>query len=116
MGYFSDITDGSLTEKELSVRGKTKPTFWKHLTAGQRVELLRRQVVKSDGSEMRIIEVNLAESAERNQRLVQMTLCDRNGNPVYGSLKELQEEPDWLVSALGALANNVHSEADEGKS
>ena len=113
MGYFSDLIDSGLITRALTVRGKTKDTYWRPLTAGQRVELLRGQVIKSDGTESRVMEIVLADSAERQQKLVQMTLCTEDGTPVYKSLKELQAEPAWLADALGRLAQQVH-EGDEG--
>ena len=108
MGYFADLVDEGLIERPLEVKGKAKATYWRQLTAGQRVELLRGQTVRSDGS----MEMDLSANAERNQRLVQMTLCDETGAPVYRSLKDLQAEPSWLVDALVKLANEVSR--DEG--
>lgn len=112
MGYFSDLIDTGLITRPLTARGKTIDTHWRQLTAGQRVELLRGQVVKSDGEGARVVEVVLAESAERQQRLVQMTLCDAEGNPLYKTLRELQAEPAWLVDALVKLADAVHAEGN----
>ncbi len=108
MGYFADLIDGGLIERALEVKGKSKATYWRQLTAGQRVELLRGQVVNSAG----VMEMELSANAERNQRLVQMTLCDESGALVYKGLKELQAEPAWLVDALVKLANEVNK--DEG--
>jgi hypothetical protein len=88
MSYFDDLIDSAPIERELSVRGKTVPTWWKPLTAGQRVELLRGQVVKSDGESASVVEVDLAQSAERSQRMVVMTLCTQDGQAVYRALKD----------------------------
>ena len=112
MGYFSDLIDSGLIARDLTVRGKSITTYWRQVTAGQRVELLRGQVVKSDGESARVVEVVLADSAERQQRLVQMTLCDADGSPVYPNLKALQSEPAWLVDALVRLAQQVHDEGN----
>ncbi len=112
MSYFDDLIDSAPIERELSVRGKTVPTWWKPLTAGQRVELLRGQVVTSDGESASVVEVDLAQSAERSQRMVVMTLCDEAGQAVYRSLKELQGEPSWLVDALVDLSRKVHDEGN----
>ena len=38
MGYFADLIDGGLIERALEVKGKSKATYWRQLTAGQRVE------------------------------------------------------------------------------
>lgn len=110
MGYFADLVDEGLVERVLEVKGKTKVTHWRQLTAGQRVELLRGQTVKSDGS----MEMDLSANAERNQKLVQMTLCDAAGAPVYKALKDLQSEPSWLVDALVKLANEVNRDEGNG--
>lgn len=60
MSYFDDLIDASLIQRELSVRGKTVPTWWKPLTAGQRVELLRGQVVKSNGESASVVSWSLS--------------------------------------------------------
>ena len=110
MGYFADLIDDGLIERALEVKGKKKTTWWRQLTAGQRVELLRGQVVKSDGT----MEMELSANAERNHRLVQMTLCDESGAPLYKSLRELQAEPSWLIDALVKLANEVNKDEGNG--
>jgi len=110
VGYFADLIDDGLIERPLEVKGKTKPTWWRQLTAGQRVELLRGQMVKSDG----IMEMELSANAERNHRLVLMTLCDESGTPVYKSLKDVQAEPSWLIDALVRLANEVNKDEGNG--
>lgn len=112
MGYFDDLYDSSVVTRPLTVKGKTVDTHWKELTAGQRLELLKGQVIKTDGDGVRSVEVVLSESAERQQRLVQMTLVDGEGKQVYKSLKELQAEPSWLVDELVKIAQEVH---DRGK-
>lgn len=113
MGYFSDLIDTGLVQRDVTMRGKSVPTWWRQLTAGQRVDLLRGQTMRSDAaSGGSVMEVDLAASAERNQRLVVMTLADESGRPMYGSLKELQAEPAQLVDLLVAMANEVHR--DEG--
>jgi len=112
MSYFDDLIDASLIQRELSVRGKTVPTWWKPLTAGQRVELLRGQVVRSDGESASAVEVDLAQSAERSQRMVVMTLCTQDGQAVYRALKDLQSDPSWLIDALVDLARKVHDEGN----
>lgn len=114
MGYFADLIDDRLIERALELRGKSITTYWRPLTAGQRVELLRGQVVKSDGDKAGVMEVELSASAERGQRLVQMTLCDKEGNPLYRTLKDMQSEPALLVEALVRLANEVHSDPGNG--
>ena len=112
MGYFSDLIDTGLVQRDVTMRGKSVPTWWRQLTAGQRVDLLRGQTVRSDAASGSVMEVDLAASAERNQRLVVMTLADEAGRPLYCSLKELQAEPAQLVDLLVAMANEVHR--DEG--
>lgn len=112
MSYFDDLIDSAPIERELSVRGKTVPTWWKPLTAGQRVELLRGQVVRSDGESASVVEVDLAQSAERSQRMVVMTLCTEDGQAVYRTLKDLQSDPSWLIDALVDLARKVHDEGN----
>lgn len=112
MGYFDDLIESGLVQRDLEARGRTKATYWKPLTAGQRVELLRGQVVRSDGESASVVEVDLAQSAERSQRMVVMTLCDEAGQAVYRKLTDLQAEPSWLVDALVDLARKVHDEGN----
>lgn len=113
MGYFDDIVDDTLLERELVVRGKYKTTYWQPLTAGQKIELLRGQkITVGAGSGSQVIE--LSESAERNHKLVQMTLVTAERKPVYPNLKALHAEPDYLVEALAVLASEVHKEGDAG--
>lgn len=117
MSYFADLIDAGLVERPLTLNGRTISTWWRPLTAGQRLELLRGQVVKidrPDGDDARAVvtEIVLAESAERTQRLVQMTLCTADGKPIYPTLKALQAEPDKLVEALGRIANEVYAEGN----
>lgn len=110
MSYFSGLIDTGLIERPLELRGKSVPTFWRPLTAGQRVELLRGQIVKSGAEGGGVMEVELSASAERGQRLVLMTLCDADGAPLYAKLRDLQAEPALLVEALVKLANEVHAD------
>jgi hypothetical protein len=114
MGYFSDLIDEGLIERALEVRGKSKPTYWRQLTAGQRVELLRGQVVRAEQDAVHVMEVVLSDSAERSHRLVQMTLVTETGEPVYANVKQLQGEPAWLVEALVRLANEVNNDQGNG--
>lgn len=114
MGYFADLVDSGLVSRELTLKGKSITTWWRPLTAGQRVELLRGQVVKSDGGNTSIMEVDLAASAERSQRLVQLTLCDAEGVLLYKNMKELQAEPSALVEALARIASEVHRDEGNG--
>lgn len=112
MSYFDDLIDASLIQRDLSVGGKTKKTWWRQLTAGQRVELLRGQVVRIDGESASVVEVEMAQSAERSQRMVVMTLCTEDGQAVYRTLKDLQSHPSWLIDALVDLARKVHDEGN----
>lgn len=114
MGYFSDLIDSDLVQRTLEVKGKTKVTYWRQLTAGQRVELLKGQVIRADADAVRVMDIVLSESAERNHRLVQMTLVDETGAPVYANMRQLQDEPAWLVEALVKLANEVSNDEGNG--
>ena len=112
MSYFSSLVSEALIERPLTLGNQTVTTYWRALTAGQRLTLLKGQIIKTSG-EGGVMEVNLAESAERNQKLVQLTLCDAEGQPVYKTLAALQAEPSRLVEALVRIANDVARD-DEG--
>ena len=114
MDYFAELIDDALIERDITRHGKTVKTYWKPMTAGQRVSLLRGQVVKLEGGGVQ--EVNLSDNLERSQKQVALMLCDSEGKPVYASVTELQKKPSWLVEALVRIAGEVSASLDEGKS
>jgi len=88
--------------------------YFKELTGGQRLSLLKGQKIRTQpGQDKATIEVDLGENTERNQRLVYMSLVDANGKQVYTSLDKLQAEPESKLRALVKLAAEVHKEDDD---
>lgn len=126
MGYFDEITGGNeLIERTLTVHGRSIQTWWRPLTAGQKLTLMKGHMIpvrvrtgeagEPVNSAPETMQVDIGESVERNQKLVHMTLCDAEGRAVYKRLADLQAEPAWLVEALTQLASEVSTEIDSGK-
>lgn len=123
MGYFDDMIDDTLTERELSYNNKKKMTYWKQLTAGQRLSLLKGQSISFTQSQEEVEEngekkvralpvthIELDDNYERNCKLVQMTLCDEKGKPVFPKLSDLQLSPQDLIDELIKIAKEVQKE------
>lgn len=103
-----------LIERELKYKGNTETVYFRELTAGERVSLLRGQKIHSSpGDKSSVFEIDLGENTEKTHRLIQMTLVDASGKRIYKNLQELQNDPDSKIRALGRLAADVHKEEDD---
>lgn len=103
-----------LIERELKYKGKAETVYFRELTAGERVSLLRGQKIQtSPGDKKAVIEIDLGENTEKTHRLIQMTLVTAAGDRVYKNLAALQNESDSKIRALGRLAADVHKEDDD---
>lgn len=95
-----------LIQKVLNYKGTVTTVYFRELTAGEQLQLTKGQTYKGN-PKSGTVEVDVYSNAETRQKLVQMTLVDADGMPVYASLKKLQDEPASKVEALSKLAQEA---------
>lgn len=112
MGYFDDLIEGvGPVEKVLEYNGKSKPVFFRRITALERVKLARGQKV-SVGDGKGTTELDLGELAANRHMLVLFATITEDGKQVFNGLPEVQKLPDDLVGKLAVLAQEAND--DEG--
>lgn len=109
--FFADLREGALVGKTLKYRGKERTVHFRRITAGERVQLLAGQTVELGQAGPRSVE--LGDMTARRHMLVQFSLVRPDGSNVYGSLAEVQAEPEALVDALYALAVEAFADEDD---
>lgn len=101
-----------LIQRELKWGGKTETVFFREMTGADQLALVEGQTYRGNPKKGEV-EVDVSVSLKGNYKLLLLTLVDESGNPVYGSLKQVQAEPSKKLKALTALANEVHKDEDE---
>jgi len=96
-------------EKQFTYRGESSVLRFRELTAGEQVKLTAgyKSTVREGVSEMTL---DLAFEGERGQRMLQTTLVNEDGKPVYTSLQKLQEMPASKVARMVELSREAAAE------
>lgn len=113
--FFADILADDGPVARTVKRGKKEQTaYFRRLTAGERLKLAGNQKMTFGGDGQRgSMEMSLAEMARNRHQLVQFCVVTEDGKPVFKSLPDVQDAPDWLVSALHDHAQEVNKDEDE---
>lgn len=122
--FFADLLDTELAEKTLTYRGKSKQVFFKPLTAGESLALLKGQAVPftigADGQPTGggVVSFDLYDNREKQLKALAFRLCDEKGKAVFRNLNDLSSQPLDLINALLELLGEVNAEQKEdlGKS
>lgn len=101
-----------LITKILKYKGTETTVHFRELTAGEQLSLSKGQTYRGNAKSGNV-EVDVGANVESQQRLVQMTLVDEAGKPVYPTMKQLQAEPASKIAALGKLAEEAQRADDE---
>ena len=99
-------------KKEIKYAGKVETVFFRELTAGEQLTLIKGQKYKSSGKEGSI-EVDLGDQFDRNCKLVFTTLCDQNGERVYTKQDELMKSSAKRIKALIKCVSELNKDDDE---
>jgi hypothetical protein len=95
----------NLVKKILSIGGNDETVYFRELTAGEQLDLLRgvRSVRNKDGN----LEFDFAANVENGMKLLQKTYVTEAGELVYRNLEKLRAEPAKRIAKLIQLANEV---------
>jgi len=109
------INDTGLISREVTLRGKTGPVYFRRISAGERAMLVKGQKITGSGANTSV-EIDLGESITAQHMLVQFSVCNEDGGKKFRTLKEVQSVDSGIVEALYQIASEVNrEEADAGK-
>lgn len=108
--YYDDIIDGEAESRTFTYRGKEKTVFFRRITGGERIALLRGQKMQAGGDSKPTFSIDLADSAERNALLIAYSNVDETGKPVFSGAEAVKKLPDDLITILHKFASEVNAE------
>lgn len=112
--YFSDLTDAVPVARTIKHGKKTKTVHFRRVTAGERLQLAGNQTMTFGADGQRgAMEMSLADMARNRHMLVQFATVTADGVQVFGSLADVQAQPDWLVAELNRIATEVNKDAED---
>lgn len=110
-GFYDDILNGELEKRDFTYNGKQKTTFFRKVSGAERIELLRGQTMQAGGgNEKPTFSIDLADSAERNAKLIAFSNVDGDGKQIFANGAEVKKLPDDLISILYKFASEVNKE------
>lgn len=98
----------NLVQKILTIGGNEETVYFRELTAGEQLELLRG--VKSLRNKDGALEFDFAANVENGMKLLQKTLVTESGELVYRNMEKIRAEPAKRIAKLIQLANEVVKE------
>ena len=116
--FFDDLIDSAPVARTIKRGKKTKTVHFRRVTAGERLQLAGTQTLTfgADGARGQMA-MSLAEMAANRHLMVKFATVNEDGSQVFGSLADVQAQPDWLITALHEHANEVNKDDDDaGKS
>lgn len=112
--YFNDLADPSPVAVEITHGKKKKTVHFRRLTAGERLQLVTGQKLNFGGDGQRgAMEMDLGDVSRNRHLLVQFATVKADGVQVFGSLADVQSQPDWLITELANHANAVNDDTGE---
>lgn len=98
----------SLITKILTIGGNEETVYFRELTAGEQLDLLRgvKSLRNKDGN----LEFDFAANVENGMKLLQKTLVTEGGDLVYRNMEKIRAEPAKRIGKLIQLANEVVKE------
>jgi DNA primase len=106
------ISDNPVIEREVTIRGRSGPAFFRRITAGERADLVKGQKVNTAGGST-TVEIDVGESVKAQHLLVHFSVCNVDGSRRFKTLREVQGAPSDVVAALYAVASEVNREDGE---
>lgn len=100
-----------LIERELKYSGKTETVYFRELTAGDTLKLTEGQTYKGNAKNGEVT-IDVFAGLKSKHQLVQLTLVNADGSPVYANIKQLQADSNKRVAALCKLAEEAHKDDD----
>lgn len=115
--FFNDLLGDGPEERTITYRGREKVCHFRRITGAERIHLLQGQTMQAGGEGKPSFKIDLADSAERNAKLVTFSLCDAAGKPIYKNYQDVKSLPDDLIAVLYKHASEINAEAEgeEGK-
>ena len=102
-----------LITRNITVNGKPETIYFRELTGGDQLVLMKGQKYRGGGNKG--VEIDLGDQLERTYRMILLTLVNEDGKPVYPTLDDLKKETAKRLKALVREARKVHEEDDEGE-
>jgi hypothetical protein len=123
MGYFDELIGGAgVIARAVTFEGKSLTTFWRQLTAGEKLKMQHGQVLRmvrsdpaGDDAGKTVQEVELGQSLERSFALVFCMCVTKDGAPAFSSRAELEQLPARLVDELIKIAEAIEQGLDAEK-
>lgn len=104
-----------LIEREVKFAGgKVGKIFFRHITAGERYQLVKGQKLNRTGGSTSF-ELDLALNEEQQQRLVQYAVVKADGSPYFKDLAAVKLADAAVVKTLAEVAASLDAEEEEAE-
>lgn len=103
---YEHLYSKNLLSKEVTFGDTTETLYFKHLTAGEKMQLnkgLKGEVQAGVST----FELDLGELEEKNHLKLFYTNVDENGKRVFKNVKEVSDLPDSIYSIILATCNEL---------
>lgn len=113
--YYSELLDGP-QERTIQVNGREKQTFFRRLTAGERIRVNQGVRFKTLGKGKTESTVDLSDFMKRQHLLVMYSNCRENGGRIFRSEQEVAEIDGAIFDELVKYSEEINKEdSNEGK-
>jgi hypothetical protein len=114
-GYLDSFLAAKPVEaREVKLSGGTATVYFRHLTAGDKVELLKGKKYKV-GQTAEAVEVDLGEFVEDRMRFVAYAVANADGSRVFKAVSDVARLAEADVGALYDAAKSVNEGVEPGE-
>lgn len=114
--FIDELLAGSpVVAREVEFDGKKGTVYFRRISAGERVLLLKGQKVLGKAGEAATVEIDLAENARTKHLMVKFSACKADKTPVFKSLDDVAKNDAKVIDMLYQHAAAVNGEDDAGK-
>lgn len=111
--YYSDLLGDGPEMRTIDYRGRSKDVWFRRINGAERIQLLQGQTMQAGGEGKPSFKIDLADSAERNAKLIFFSNVDEQGKAVFKNVGEVKALPDDLIAVLYKHASEVNQELED---
>jgi hypothetical protein len=98
--------------REVTIGGETFTVYFRRITAGQRLQLLKGMKIANTPGQKSSFEIDLGENERQRHLLVHFSVCDEQGRRLFRDVRDVQNMQGDRVSRLADIAQEVNRETD----
>lgn len=116
--FFADLLDNEAPiAREITRGDKIKVVHFRRLTAGERMKLVSGQRMTFGDGKRGTMEMDLGDVSKNRHQLVAFCVVTEEGRQVFKDVREVQSQPEWLVTQLAEIADEINKDDEPaGKS